>query len=389
MVNKKGKIKILTFSEYYLPGYKGGGPLRTISNMVKSLSDAFEFWIITSDRDLGDTKRYPSIEINTWQNLYGSNVYYTPKKDMTPQKISNIISSTDHDIIYINSFFSLRYSIIPLIGAKLYKPTRKPILVAPRGEFSPGALQFKKTKKAIYITTSKITGLYRNVFFQASSEHEAHDIRKALSIPPEKVKVAKNIPDISLPECAQKPFTEKTLRVVFLSRITPKKNLAFAINILSHVKSKIIFDIYGPKEDIEYWEKCQKLISQLPENIKAEYKGSIHPNLVKSTFSKYDLFLFPTHGENYGHVIAESLICGTPVLISDQTPWKNLGEKNLGWELPLTEKLVFSEKIEQLSALNQKARSEQRKKVQQSAIAIISDPEIIQDNICLFNSILK
>lgn len=47
-------VKVLTFTSYYLPGYKGGGPVRTIENMIAHLSDSgLEFWVITRDRDLG------------------------------------------------------------------------------------------------------------------------------------------------------------------------------------------------------------------------------------------------------------------------------------------------------------------------------------------------
>ena len=48
------KVKILIFVGYYLPGYKGGGALRTIVNLVQHLGEEFDFWIVTRDRDLGD-----------------------------------------------------------------------------------------------------------------------------------------------------------------------------------------------------------------------------------------------------------------------------------------------------------------------------------------------
>ena len=53
------------------------------------------------------------------------------------------------------------------------------------------------------------------------------------------------------------------------------------------------------------------------------------------------MFFFPTLGENFGHVIHESLAAGTPVLISDQTPWVGLSEKGAGWELPLDNKSAW------------------------------------------------
>ena len=61
---KVPKLKILTFIGWYLPGYRGGGPTRTLANMVDRLGDEFEFKIVTSDRDSKDTKSYPCIMVD-------------------------------------------------------------------------------------------------------------------------------------------------------------------------------------------------------------------------------------------------------------------------------------------------------------------------------------
>jgi glycosyltransferase involved in cell wall biosynthesis len=57
--------------------------------------------------------------------------------------------------------------------------------------------------------------------------------------------------------------------------------------------------------------------------------------------------LFPTLGENYGHVICEALNAGCPVLISNQTPWRNLQEKGVGWDFPLEEEERFTATLQQ------------------------------------------
>ena len=51
---------------------------------------------------------------------------------------------------------------------------------------------------------------------------------------------------------------------------------------------------------------------------------------VIETFSKYDVFLFPTKGENYGHVIFEALAGGCIPIISDQTPWNDIEQAGCG-----------------------------------------------------------
>ena len=57
-----GQPIILVFCDYYLPGYKAGGPVRSISQLVGALGKEFSFKVVTRDRDLGDDDSYPGIE---------------------------------------------------------------------------------------------------------------------------------------------------------------------------------------------------------------------------------------------------------------------------------------------------------------------------------------
>ena len=101
------------------------------------------------------------------------------------------------------------------------------------------------------------------------------------------------------------------------------KNLDFLLKVLLRVKSTLELFIYGPKEDLSYWKKCHRLICKLPLNIKVSIRKELTYGKVANTFSKFDLFAFPTKGENFGHVITESLLAGTPVLLSDKTFWRH------------------------------------------------------------------
>jgi len=87
------------------------------------------------------------------------------------------------------------------------------------------------------------------------------------------------------------------------------------------VCSPLEFNIYGPQHDLVYWKKCLQLINKLPPNIKVTINSDVENAKVQDVFKQHDLFVFPTKGENYGHVIFESMQANTPVLTSDQTPW--------------------------------------------------------------------
>ena len=253
---------ILVLLDYYFPGYKAGGPLRSIVNLIDHIGGEFNFKIVSRDRDLGNDRPYPYIKVDAWQFLGKCEVYYCSPKSMSLLTVKKIISSTTHDILYLNSFFSPAFTIKPLLLRRLGFISQKILILAPRGEFSKGALILKSFKKRAYIIFAKTLQLYRGVIWQASSAHEKDDIMRYFPLPPATVIVAPDLPGL-LPSVATSRRREKlvgNLKLVFLSRISPKKNLDGALRMLDGVKGSISFNIYGPIDDGIYWEKCKNII---------------------------------------------------------------------------------------------------------------------------------
>ena len=60
------KPNILIFIDWFLPGFKAGGPIKSVSNIVNSLHQDFNFFIITSDRDIDDNKPYETEPLDKW-----------------------------------------------------------------------------------------------------------------------------------------------------------------------------------------------------------------------------------------------------------------------------------------------------------------------------------
>lgn len=384
----KSKLVILTFVGNYLPGFKAGGILRSLVNVIDYLCDIFEFWIVTRDRDLGDNKPYSDIKVNQWQQVGNAMVYYLPPHLSTVNNIHDIIVSTPHNVLYLNSFFD-PLTIKVLLNRKYRRDTFKPVIVAPLGEFAWASLKQKYYKKYIFIQVAIYLGLYKNVTWRASSEFEMLDIINVMKIKHEAIHIASDLPNKIIsgepPSVISNPFSEgKSLRIVFLSRISREKNLDYALRVLSKVNAMVLFDIYGPLENSKYWKECQELICKLPANIKVKYLGSVNPNQVGNIFSCYDLFLFPTAGENYGHVIAESLSSGTPVLISTETPWRNLQADELGWDINIEHIKLFVEKIEEFALISNMERLKKRSIIKANIMKRLFDPAVFEANRQLF-----
>lgn len=371
------KPKVLLFTAIYLPGTKGGGPIKTINNLVENINE-FSFKVFTKDRDLGDSTPYPRIKSATWTNLGSAQVFYSQSGIKFYKQIITQVFKEDYDIVYLNSFFSLKFSIFPLILSKLL---RKPIILAPRGELSKGALSLKSAKKKIYIAFYKLLNITHSVVFQASSQHEASDIKRNLG--DVDIFIAENIGGQQVINFIPDRSTN-IFRGICVCRISPMKNLILALEILRNVKKPIVYDIYGPIEDYDYWDQCKEIISSLPSHISVEFKGLLNSDDVVHRMSSYDFFFMPTKGENYGHVIAEALCAGLPLVISDATPWRNLENLGIGWDLPLDNLDAFIEVIDKLTMMSADHHYEMRKTVLAWAKQKFAQRDAIEANISMF-----
>jgi len=124
-----------------------------------------------------------------------------------------------------------------------------------------------------------------------------------------------------------------------------KKNFKWLVENLENIKGNLTIDIIGPIEDEDYWKETEPLLEKLPANIKVKYEGLLEYEKVMPKLSEYHFFILPTLGENFGHVFIEALAAGCPLIISDRTPWLNLKEKQIGWDIPLEEPSNWQETI--------------------------------------------
>lgn len=361
-----GRKDILIIMGRYLPGYKDGGPVRSIKNLTDFLGKEYNFKILTCDRDHGDTEAYPDIKVNGWNRVGNADVYYVPPKGFSQKLIVKLAGHVD--LVYICGCFN-DYAINTLIANRFGK-IKVPVIVAAMGLFSPGSLQIKSLKKKTFIKTFNILGLFNRVYWSATSEMEVTDILNVVKTDIKKIMIAEDLPRAVQNEKVIKNKKAGNLKVVFISRFSPKKNLLQAIKILQQGKSKIEFTLYGPDEDKDYWAKCQQELNKLPDNVKWEWKGNLDSEKVVETLKNQEVFLFPTRGENFGHVIQEALSAGCPCIISDQTPWQDFEKHGVGYVLPLGDDKPFVEAIEKYAAMGQEEFQGVSEKVHQYAIDV-------------------
>ena len=336
---------------WYLPGTKAGGPVRSVFSMINLLKSYFDFYIITSNKDLGSYREYEGINPNTLFEKEGVNYFYFNEVHNTADNLLALLNKINPALIYLNSFWSFTFSI-NIIRLKNKKLITAPILLAPRGMLSKGALSLKSFKKNVYLISAKIFGWYKHVHFHATNKQEEQDIKARFRSA--KITIVSNVNSGTIIKNSTLKNTGE-LKLFFLSRISEVKNLHFALELLKETPADIFvtYHIYGNLEDQDYWSRCNDIIKQLPKNVTAVYKGELAFNEVQKSIANYHALLLPTLNENFGHSIVESLLTGCTVIISDQTPWNDLENNNAGYAIALNNKQKFIETITLLGKLNQ------------------------------------
>lgn len=321
-------MRIAVFIPYYLPGFRGGGPIRTVAAMVEEHGGRHQFRILTPDTDWGEREPLP-VPAGRWVPTGRAQVWYV--RAGSARSLARglaAIRAGRPDVVYLNGVMPLTWSILPLILARLRVFGRARLMIAPRGEFGDGALAPKATRKRWFFAAARLLRLYETVTWHASTELEAGEIRGVF--PSARVLVREN--EVLLPPRAVPPPVDPVdpadpaapapLRVVFLSRVSVKKGLHVLLAALETVDAAtpIRLDVYGAG-DADYIERCVAATDRLPAHVGVTFHGDVLPDRVGSAFAAADVFAFPTAHENFGHAVAEALAASCPVLLADVTPW--------------------------------------------------------------------
>lgn len=379
------KKRVLVFIDWFLPGDKAGGPVRSVVNLIEHLHSEIEFSVVTRDTDYTASKPYTTIKVDSWNDSsLGVKVYYISEKQLTRETIGRLLTESQYDSVYLNGMWSQPFTIWPLEFLKSNKKN-VPVTLAVRGMLAPSALAIKWLKKKLFLAISKMKGTYSGITFHATTAAEAKQVRKTFGNEVT-IHVAGNLPrKTSVQEFAHIIKKKEALRMISVARVAPEKNTLYAIETLIHVKCGPQFDVWGAYYDNEYAMACEYAAKKLPEGNVVRFNGPLDSKAIHHTIAEFDLLFMPTRGENFGHIILEAMQAGVPVLISDQTPWRNLAEHKAGWDLPLDDPKGFAYIIDKVAAMDETELAEWRRGAKEFAARYSNDEKLIGLNRNLFN----
>ena len=201
------------------------------------------------------------------------------------------------------------------------------LVVSPRGTLSAYALRLNALQKNIFWHLLQATALRRASCFHATAMSEYEDIRR----------LGFKQPVCILPNGIDVPPLEQLAagvrrKLLFLGRIHPKKgidNLLHAWQALEYKFPDWDLHIAGP-DNGGYLAMMQTLSNELGLK-RVIFVGPLFGEAKLHAYRTADLFVLPTHSENFGMTVAEALAAGTPAIVTKGAPWSGLEKQGAGW----------------------------------------------------------
>ena len=315
-------MKILFSADCFYPAQMGG-PSNAIYWQAKALTKAGH------DVTVVATSQYlpPEIQLDRWLTLDCGRIIYThsphfylPVKHIWYgwQAIRNA------DIVHVNSLFypaSLIWVLMSLLA-------QKPVVWSSRGELSPSALRFRSNLKRVLLSVFR--RISSSIYFHATCGAEATDIRHQFGPCVQVAEIGNmmELPPPVIPPPAAQPY------LLFIGRLHPIKAVDRLLDALSTStlfrESNYSLLIAGPEADKAYSLKLKKQIKTLNLVSKVSFLGSVNGAAKEQLYAGAHVMVLPSHAENFGNVVIESLAQGTPVIAATGTPWQLLEPEGAG-----------------------------------------------------------
>ncbi len=372
------KPVVAVFAALFPPAYRGGGTIRAVEALVATCPPGIYPLIVSGAVDLGERVML-DVPRDRWLELPHGEAYYCIAS--RPGRWFAAMRRLRHrrpDMLYFNSFFSRQFSILPILLWRLGFWGRPKVVLAPRGEFGQAALQRRGLRKRVFIQLFRMLHLHRAVVWHSTAHHETVDI---LALWGDKARVIERESEAVISHLSRTPEQreDERLRLVFVGRLTEHKGVHVLLEALRAVESPVRLDIYGPEEEEAYVRRCRRIAAELADNMEVRFHGPIAHERVFDVFALADAAVFPTAGENFGHVFAEALSSSCFVLATSYTPWTEVLESGAGRIVAGLDPADWAEEIERLAARDPEDRLSMRSRagtVYEKWVSQARDPHI-------------
>ncbi|OCQ89355.1 glycosyl transferase group 1 [Nostoc sp. MBR 210] len=319
-----------------------GGPSQMVLGLAPALAkEGIKVTVLTTDSN-GDTGQQPlNVPLNRPIQQDGYEIIYFRCAPFRRYKFSldllNWLKShaNEFDLAHIHALFSP----ISSAAATVCREKKLPYILRPLGTLDPADLQKKKQLKKLYVELIERQNLAGAAAIHFTSQQEAKisarfGVNTKDLVIPLGVKPTQRISSSAVR--SQLGIPEDVPLVLFMSRIDPKKGLNLLIPALEKLLAndcKFHFVLAGTNpQDPDYENKIKFQIENSPLRSHTTITGFVSGELKAGLLQAADLFVLPSYYENFGIAVAEAMVAGIPVVISDQVHiWQQVGDSQSGW----------------------------------------------------------
>ncbi|MGM3309012.1 hormogonium polysaccharide biosynthesis glycosyltransferase HpsP [Anabaena sp. WFMT] len=319
-----------------------GGPSQMVLGLAPALTKAGEeVTVITTDSN-GDFGQKPlDVPLNRPIKQDGYDIIYFRCAPFRRYKFSLDLlkwlksHSKEFDIAHIHALFSP----VSSASALICRQQNLPYILRPLGTLDPADLRKKKKLKQLYVKILEGGNLAGAAAVHFTSEQEAKISArfgvktKDLVIP---LGVIPPVEDGKNSVIKQWGIPGNQPVVLFMSRIDPKKGLDLLLPALEKLLNdgfKFHFILAGTNpQDPIYEQKIKSEIENSSLNAHTTITGFVTGEAKQSLLKAADLFVLPSYYENFGIAVAEAMVAGKPVVISDQVHiYQQVVDSESGW----------------------------------------------------------
>lgn len=227
------------------------------------------------------------------------------------------------EIVHDNGIWTATNRAVALAARALGVPR----VVAVRGMLRPWALRRKRVKKLVGWVAYQRRDLASAQCLVATSDDEAAEVN-ALKL---------GVPVAMVPHgVEERPArTEAGIAgvrtVLFLGRLVPNKGLADLVDAWARVKPNGWRVVVAGPDDDGHGKEIRSRAAAAGVLEAFEFTGALDEDAKWRALEAADLFVLPTHGENFGLAIAEALAAGVAVITTKGAPWPEIAARRCGW----------------------------------------------------------
>lgn len=233
-----------------------------------------------------------------------------------------LLKEIQPDVVQINCCWMLQCALL-----QMSVPEGTPVVLMPHGMLEPWIINrhYYTRKLPAILLYQRWCVSHATLLFATCREEKEHlealGWNKSIEIIPNCIDAGK------IPVVEKRPGDK--LRLLFMSRLHPKKGLPMLLEAMSEGMSLTVVGEGDPEYVSELKRKAEEQSRR--NGFECRFPGAVYGDSRWQLFADTDLFVLPTYSENFGLCVAEALATGTPVLTTTGTPWGGLKTSGSGW----------------------------------------------------------